>query len=196
MTQKTVLLAAAVLAALSAPQAGRSATAVPDLTEVAGRYRITSGSTIGFTVGQVGGGGIKGHFGQFAGSFNLKAGDLPHSIVSFDLKPQSVSTGQGRIDNFLRSPAVFDSGNYETISFRSEKVEKTGTDSARISGTLTAKGHSGPEVFDVKLTSWKGGKIAFNVSGRILRSHYAMDVGTPIYSNVVQFDMMIEGQRG
>jgi polyisoprenoid-binding protein YceI len=193
MTQRTVLLAAFL--ALSLPQAGKTATAVPDLADVAGRYRITSGSTIGFTVGQIGGGGIKGHFGQFAGTFNLKAGDLPHSVVSFELKPESVSTGQGRIDNFLRSPAVFDASEYETISFRSDRVDKTGTDSARISGTLTAKGRSLPEVFDVKLTSWNGGKIAFNVSGRILRSRYAMDVGTPIYSNVVQFDMVIEGQR-
>ncbi len=28
-----------------------------------------------------------------------------------------------------------------------------------------------------------------------MRSRYGMDVGTPIYSNVVQFDMMIEAQR-
>lgn len=193
MTRRAVLLAALLF--LSAPLAGKAETKEPDLAEVAGRYRITSGSTIGFTVDQIGGGGIKGHFGQFAGAFNLKAGDLPHSVVSFELKPESVSTGQGRIDNFLRSPAVFDASEFETISFRSDKVEKTSTDSARISGTLTAKGRSLPEVFDVKLTSWNGGKIAFNVSGRILRSRYAMDVGTPIYSNVVQFDMMIEGQR-
>jgi polyisoprenoid-binding protein YceI len=193
MTKRTVLLAA--LLAMSAPQAGRTAGTAPDLAEVAGRYRITPSSTIGFAVDQIGGGGIKGRFGQFTGTFNLKAGDLPHSVVSFELKPQSVSTGQGRVDNFLRSSAVFDAGHFETISFRSDSVQKTGTDTARISGTLTAKGHSGPEVFYVKLTSWNGGKIAFNVSGRILRSRYAMDVGTPIYSNVVQFDMMIEGQR-
>ncbi len=28
-----------------------------------------------------------------------------------------------------------------------------------------------------------------------MRSRYGMDVGTPIYSNVVQFDMTIRGQR-
>jgi polyisoprenoid-binding protein YceI len=47
----------------------------------------------------------------------------------------------------------------------------------------------------VKLTSWTGRAIGFNVSGNIYRSRYAMDVGTPIYSNVVRFDMTIEGQR-
>ena len=28
-----------------------------------------------------------------------------------------------------------------------------------------------------------------------MRSRYGMDVGTPIYSNVVLFDMIIRGQR-
>ncbi len=92
-------------------------------------------------------------------------------------------------------PLLFDSDHYDTITFRSNRVEQTGPDSARISGTLTAKGHSASESFDVKLTSWNGRSIGFTVSGKILRSHYAMDVGTPIYSNVVQFDMMVQGER-
>ncbi|MFB9950367.1 YceI family protein [Rhizobium puerariae] len=194
MTRKTTLFATLLVAA-SLPQTGL-AVDVPSLAEAAGRYAITGGSSIAFTVEQVGGGGIKGRFGRFSGTFNLKAGDLPHSMVNFELKPESVSTGQDRIDAFLRSGAVFDTGHFETISFRSERVEQTGPDSARITGTLTAKGRSSTESFDVKLTAWSGRRIAFNVSGRIFRSRYAMDVGTPIYSNVVQFDMKIEGLRG
>ncbi|SMF45852.1 YceI family protein [Neorhizobium sp. CSC1952] len=194
MTHKTTLIAALLVAA-SFPETSRSDIEVPSLSEVAGRYAITPGSRIAFTVDQVGGGGIKGKFGKFSGTFNLKAGDLPHSMVNFELKPGSVSTGQARIDAFLRSGAVFDTDHFDTISFRSNRVEQTGPDSARITGTLTAKGRSMSESFDVKLTGWSGRKIAFNVSGRIFRSRYAMDVGTPIYSNVVQFDMMIEGLR-
>nr|WP_250809554.1 YceI family protein [Neorhizobium tomejilense] len=194
MTRKTAVIAAMLLT-MSLPQASFSAVDVPSLTEAAGRYAITPGSRIAFAVDQVGGGGIKGKFGRFSGTFNLKAGDLAHSMVNFDLKPESVSTGQDRIDAFLRSGAVFDSSRFETISFRSERIEQTGPDSARITGTLTAKGHSSSEIFDVKLTSWNGRKIGFNVSGKIYRSRYAMDVGTPIYSNVVQFDMVIEGER-
>lgn len=45
------------------------------------------------------------------------------------------------------------------------------------------------------LANRQGSHIAFNVSGRIYRSRYGMDVGTPIYSNVVQFDMVIDGKR-
>jgi polyisoprenoid-binding protein YceI len=169
---------------------------VPSLAKAAGRYTISGSSTVAFRVDQMGGGGIKGRFGRFSGTFTLKAGDLAHAVVNFDLKPESVSTGQERVDAFLRSSAVFDCTRFDTITFRSDHVEQTGPDSARVTGTLTAKGHSAAESFDVKLTSWQGRTIGFNVSGRILRSHYAMDVGTPVYSNVVQFDMAIEGQRG
>ncbi|MBW6420969.1 YceI family protein [Rhizobium sp. XQZ8] len=194
MTQKSVLLATLLLSA-AFPAVGRSAVEVPSLSAAAGRYAITPKSNIGFAVDQVGGGGIKGRFGKFSGTFNLKAGDLAHSIVNFELQPESVSTGQDRVDAFLRSGAVFDTSHFEKITFRSERVEQTGPDSAHVSGTLTAKGHSSPESFDVKLTSFGDRSIAFNVSGKIFRSRYSMDVGTPIYSNVVQFDMMIEGQR-
>lgn len=182
-------------AAVLASTAHAQSPDVPKLADVAGRYAIIQSSRIGFTVGQVGGGGIKGVFGNFAGTFDLRADDLAHSAVSFELKPESVSTGQARIDNFLRSGAVFDTTHFDRISFRSARVEQTGRDTARIVGTLTAKGRSSSETFDVTLANRQGNRITFNVTGRIFRSRYGMDVGTPIYSNVVQFDMLINGQR-
>jgi len=186
----------AVLTAMTAfPAAAYSAVDVPSLAEAAGKYAISPSSHINFAVDQVGGGGIKGQFGKFSGVFDLKAGDLARSAVSFELKPDSVTTGQNRVDAFLRSGAIFDASHFDTITFRSNQVEQTGPDTARITGTLTAKGHSSSESFDVKLTSWNGRMISFSVSGRIFRSHFAMDAGTPIYSNVVAFEMMIEGQK-
>jgi len=194
MKPTTVFLTAMVLC-LSCPQLVQAATGVPSLAEAAGRYTITDTSSIRFRVSQVGGGGIKGSFGRFSGSFNLKAGDLSRAMVNFELNRQSGCTDQTRLDAFLRSDAVFDADQYDTITFRSDHVDQTGPDSAHVTGTLTAKGHSAAESFDVRLTSWNGRMIGFTVNGQILRSHYAMDVGTPIYSNVVEFDMIIEGRR-
>jgi polyisoprenoid-binding protein YceI len=196
MIRTTAFFALLLVGVSAVPETGRTAVDVPSLAAAAGRYVISNSSNIAFSVDQVGGGGIKGRFAKFSGSFNLKAGDLTHALVTFELKPDSVSTGQERVDSFLRSTAVFDAGHFDNISFRSEHIEQTGSDSARITGTLTAKGHSDTETFDVNLTSWNNRMIGFTVSGRIFRSHYAMDVGTPIFSNVVQFDMMIVGQRG
>lgn len=194
MAHKSAIFVASLLSA-SLPRAVYAAPNIPSLAEAAGRYSVTSASDIDFAVDQIGGGGIRGRFDNFSGTFTLKPGDLAHSTISFRLKPESVSTGQNRVDAFLRSDAVFDASRYNAISFRSDRIVQTGPDTASVSGTLTAKGHSARETFDVRLANWNGRTISFDVTGRILRSHYAMDVGTPIYSNVVQFNMMIEGQR-
>ena len=188
-------LAIAVLLIGCMPGPGAAAVKSAGLTQVAGRYMISASSNIGFVVEQVGGGGIRGRFGEFSGSFDLKPGNLSRSMVSFELLPESVTTGQTRIDEFLRSGAVFDAARYERIVFRSSRVEQTGADTARVTGIMTAKGHSSTEMFDVRLVEWGGRSIRFDVRGRIFRSRYDMDVGTPIYSNVVQFDMRITGQR-
>jgi polyisoprenoid-binding protein YceI len=194
MTLKASMILALSLAAMLADVAVPAAK-LPSLAEVAGRYAIAPSSNIAFTVGQVGRGGIKGRFGRFSGTFDLKSGNLAGSVVSFELRPESVSTGQNRMDEFLRSGAVFDTDRFDRISFRSSRIEKTGADTARVTGMLTAKGKTLPESFDVRLLGWTGRSISFSVRGRIFRSRYGMDVGTPMYSNVVQFDMTIEGQR-
>ena len=60
---------------------------------------------------------------------------------------------------------------------------------------LTARGKTSPASFQASLANHGKNSITFQVEGKILRSRYGMDVGTPIYSNVVQFDMQIDGQR-
>ncbi|WP_246304397.1 YceI family protein [Ensifer sesbaniae] len=178
------------------PGASLTFAAAPDLADAAGNYGITSASRIHFTVAQTGGGGgIAGDFGKFSGSFRIDRNDVGRSTVEFTLYPASVKTGEKRVEDFLKSSAVFDTANYSTVTFRSTNVKQTGPDTAAVEGTLTARGTSRKERFSVTLLDWNRGSIAFNIRGNIHRSPYGMDVGTPIYSNVVEFDMNIKGQR-
>ncbi|MEI2300374.1 YceI family protein [Ensifer sp. MJa1] len=188
-------IALAVLAAmLGAPPLATAAA--PDLADAAGNYGITSASRIHFTVAQAGGGGgIVGDFGKFSGNFRIDRNNIDRSSVEFTLYPDSVKTGEKRVEDFLKSSAVFDTSTYSTVTFRSTAVRQTGPATAAVEGTLTARGTSRTERFSVTLLDWKSGSIAFNIRGSIHRSPYGMDVGTPIYSNVVEFDMNIKGQR-
>jgi polyisoprenoid-binding protein YceI len=170
-------------------------TRADTLAEVAGRYNIQPSSHVGFTVAQVGGGGITGDFKKFSGVFSLNKSDISQSVISFTLYPESVSTGQARIESFLRSDAVFDSANFPTITFRSTQIKQTSADTAEVAGILTARGKSSPASFQANLADHGKNSIIFHVQGKVMRSRYGMDVGTPIYSNVVQFDMTIRGQR-
>ncbi|WP_455271847.1 YceI family protein [Rhizobium herbae] len=167
----------------------------PSLDDAAGRYDIDTSSQINFSVAQAGGGGISGKFGKFSGSFQLDSKDIRRSIVEFTLFPDTVQAGEPRIENFLRSNAVFNTANYSKIVFRSTKITRTGDDTAEIEGQLTAKGTTKTERFSAKLMKWNSQVISFHIEGNIYRGRYNMAVGIPIYSNVVQFDMTVNGQR-
>lgn len=184
---------ATLLAGVSlSPIASASADA---LSQAAGRYRIDKTSSIRFKVDQAGGGGIKGSFGSYSGSFQIDGKNVSKSIVTITLYPESVRANEARMENFLRSDAVFDVANYPEITFRSTSVTRIDDDEARIDGVLTARGKSRKAQFEATVKEQNGNAISFHVTGSIYRSPYGMDVGTPIYSNVVQFDMMLNGTR-
>ncbi|MBZ9669720.1 YceI family protein [Mesorhizobium sp. ES1-3] len=167
------------------------------LGDAAGSYTISqAGSAIRFTIGKAGGGGFDGAFARFKGTIRIDNKDIGRSKVDLTIYPESVGTGQGRIDAFLRSDAVFDAANSPEIQFRSTSVTRTGDTTALVAGRLTARGKTFPEKFSAELDGLKGGTIKFHVTGKVLRSRYGMDVGTPLYSNVVDFDMTLTGRRG
>ncbi|WP_442582945.1 YceI family protein [Mesorhizobium sp. ASY16-5R] len=182
----------ALAASLLLPAAPASADA---LSEAAGNYRIDSSSSINFKVDQVGGGGIDGSFGSYSGSFKIDGNNVSKSNVSITLFSKSVQAKQARITDFLRSDAVFDVANHPQITFRSTSVTRISDDEARIDGVLTARGKSRKAQFEATVGKRNGKAISFRVTGSIYRSPYGMDVGTPIYSNLVQFDMTLNGTR-
>lgn len=167
----------------------------PSLDDAAGRYNIDGSSQINFSVAQTGGGGISGKFGKFSGTFQLDGKDIRKSVVEFSLFPETVQTGEPRIEKFLRSSAIFDTANYPKIEFRSTKITQTGEDTAEIEGKLTAKGTTKTEHFSAKLVKWNRRVISFHIEGGIYRDRYHMSAGLPIYSNIVQFDMTVNGQK-
>ena len=180
---------------LLALTAGASAASAPSLDEAKGTYAIDPSSVVKFSVDQVGGGGIAGTFLKFSGHFKLDNRDIGQSVVQFVLYPESVATGEPRVEAFLRSSAVFDTENFSKITFNSTTVTRTGDDSADIDGQLTARGITRTERFHARLTQWNRRTIAFDITGGIYRSRYGMDVGTPIYSNVVKFNLSVKGTR-
>ena len=176
--------------------AAMPASSAPGLADAAGRYAISQqGSSIRFAIGQIDGGGLQGSFGRFSGTICIDGGNVARSRVELSIFPESVSTGQKRVDAFLKSNAVFDTANEPEIVFRSTSVRRVDADSAIVSGRLTARGKNAAETFTVKLESLNGKHVVLHVTGKVLRSRYGMDVGTPIYSNVVDFDMRFDAPK-
>jgi polyisoprenoid-binding protein YceI len=165
-----------------------------ELDDAAGVYAI-DGSSIRFSIGNAAGRSLSGGFRSFQGRIRIDGRDISRSRVDISIVPASVSTGQERVDRFLKSDAVFDAANERRITFTSSEIMRTGDSSATISGWMTARGRRFRETFQAELVELKGNRIRFHVTGRVLRSRYGMDVGTPIYSNVVNFDMQLTGRR-
>lgn len=184
------LLAAAVLLLVAA-----NAAQADTLSTLRGRYAIEASSRIAFSVSQIGGGGIDGVFSRFSGTIDLHPDEVARSSVTFSLRPESVMTGQSRVESFLRSSAVFDVAAYPVISFRSTAIRQVGDERAIIEGVLTARGITRREKFQATLIGRQGRTVAFHVVGDVFRSPYGMDVGTPIYSNITHFDMLLNGRR-
>jgi polyisoprenoid-binding protein YceI len=166
------------------------------LGDAAGHYVINSGgSTIGFAIPKAGGGALSGTFGRFRGDIRINGKNIANSRVDITIFPESVRTGESRTDAFLKSDAVFDTARETEIRFRSTSVKRTGDNTAVVSGPLTARGRTGNESFNVELRNLSGGAVSFRVTGKVLRSRYGMDAGTPIYSNIVNFDMILAARR-
>lgn len=164
------------------------------LADAAGRYRLAPESRISFHVGQMGGGGVDGIFPAFAGQFSLSA-EIERSEVDVTIDPRVIETVDPRITEFLKSEAVFNVDKHPAIRFRSTKVTRTGDRSAALEGLLSARGITRPARFSVDFEAAEGGTIRFRVTGKLSRALFGMEVGTPIYSNMVEFDMALVGQR-
>lgn len=165
------------------------------LSSAAGRYRIDPASRIGFSIAQVAGPGIKGVIPDITGRFDIDADKPARSFVEISLGPSSVRTGQERVENFLRSSAVFSIATYPQITFHSTSVVQDGPRSAVVEGILTARGVSRPETFHATFTDQQRGSVTFHVTGNIARLPYGMGIGVPLYSNTVAFDMDLKGVR-
>ncbi|WP_157014240.1 YceI family protein [Mesorhizobium xinjiangense] len=191
MLQRMAIIAAFLLLAL--PLRAQA----PSLADAAGRYVLTpQGSRLSFSVPAAGGRAIRGRFVRFAGRIDIPADNIERARVIITIFPESVATGERRVDNFLKSNAVFDVAHEHEITFRSTAVHRTGAATATVEGSLTARGHTFRETFRVRLAEFGRGRARFHVEGRVLRSRYGMDVGTPLYSNVVDFDMDLAARRG
>jgi polyisoprenoid-binding protein YceI len=163
-------------------------------SDAAGRYRILSSSRIHFSVAQAGGSAIEGEFKRFKGTFQIKK-NVGNSKVELSLEPGSVKAVDPRVEDFIKSEPVFDVANHPTVSFRSTDVKRTGDNTASIDGQLSAKGVTRPTRFSIAFKGQSGKNLKFHVTGKLSRAMFKMDVGTPIYSNMVVLDMDLVGQK-
>jgi polyisoprenoid-binding protein YceI len=93
-----------------------------------------------FSVRHMGISTVRGAFTKVSGSVQYDAADPSKSAIDVTIDASSVDTRVTMRDNDLRSPAFFDVAKYPTLTFKSRRVEPTGSGMLRVVGDLTIHG--------------------------------------------------------
>lgn len=126
-----------------------------------------------------------GKFAAVSGTLTLDEANPANSKVSVSIATATLMTGIAKFDEHLKSADFFDVAQYPAANFVSNQVEITGSDTAKVHGTLTLRGVAKPVVLDVKLN--KIGEFpmnhkktaGFSASTILKRSDFGMSYGLP-----------------
>ena len=96
-------------------------------------------SKVGFAITHLMISEVEGHFSEF--DITATATDtFDDAEFSVDIKTVSIDTDNDRRDDHLRSPDFFDAEKYPSITFKSNRFEKTGDKTFKLTGDLTMHG--------------------------------------------------------
>jgi polyisoprenoid-binding protein YceI len=188
---KTMLLALALFAAPAAALA--QATPDPNPANVKpGRYVVEPSHTrILFAVSHEGFTTWYGNFTGASGQLTLDPQKIDTASFDITVPANSITTTNTKLDGELNSPEWFDTAKYPTIEFKSEKLVRTGSNTAQVTGELTFHGVTRPETLNVTFNAGginpltKQYTIGFNATGELKRSDFNQSTYVPLIGDDV-----------
>ena len=131
---------------------------------------------------------VRGHFTDVVAKGEIDPENPSASKIDVTISVASLTTNNPQRDNDLRSSYFLELDKYPTITFKSTRIERTGTDTFDLTGDLTIKGITKPVTFKVKRYGeindpMMGHRIAYSAEGEINRKDFGMS-----------FDMLADGK--
>jgi polyisoprenoid-binding protein YceI len=93
---------------------------------------------------------VRGEFSKLTGNVILDSADLTRSSVDVSVETGSINTREPQRDEHLRSADFLDVANHPTMTFKSRRIEATGTEDFKLTGELTIRGVNREVTFDVE----------------------------------------------
>jgi polyisoprenoid-binding protein YceI len=179
-------LALSITPALAAPEQAGSAPPPPVPT---GAYAIDKAhSSLVFRVNHIGFSNYTAQFAKFDASMTFDPTHPEKSSITATIDPRSLllpTPPAGFLDSLLGKDWL-NAVAFPQITFRSTKVEKTGSNTARISGELALHGVKHPVVLQATYNGGYAGhpldpraRIGFSVRASFKRSDFGMVYGIP-----------------
>lgn len=142
-----------------------------------------------------------GHFRDFDGTILFDKDDVAKSSVSIAIKTASVDTHYEDRDADLRSSNFFNAVEFPEMTFKSTTIEKTGDNTAKITGDFTLLGVTEPLTLEVTFNregpdefsdDYKAG---FSARGSLKRSDFGMTYAIPAIGDEVELMIEVEAIR-
>ena len=123
---------------------------------------------------------VKGHFPKVRGVLKLDESDLTKSTVEAEIDAASIETREADRDAHLKSADFLDVEKYPTLTFRSERVTKTGDGEVCVEGDLTIHGVTRKVTFEVEGPTppakdpWGNMRLAISANAKINRKDFGL----------------------
>jgi polyisoprenoid-binding protein YceI len=171
-----------------------SLLATASLSAVAAqKYDIDTGhSQITYTWNHLGFSNNSGTLEKISGDFELDTADLTKSSISVTMPLDGIHTGVPKLDAHLKTAEFFDAAKFPEITFKSTKVEKSGTDGLMVSGDLSMHGVTKPIVLHAKVNKigdnamMKTKSAGFDADFTFKRSDFGLSYGVPAVSDDIR----------
>jgi polyisoprenoid-binding protein YceI len=149
---------------------------------------------------------VGGQFRDFAGTIVFDAEHLEASRVEFVIQAASIDTSVTDRDAHLRSDDFFAVDKHPEITFVSDRVVRTGTDTFTVSGVLTLRGIARRVELPVTYLGaakdpWGNEKVAFEAAIRLNRKDFgltwnaALETGGLLVGDDVDVQLNVQAAR-
>jgi polyisoprenoid-binding protein YceI len=123
---------------------------------------------------------VNGSFNEFSGNVEFDESNPTNSSVDITIDAASVSTGQQRRDDHLRSPDFFDVERYPVLVFKSKRVEQNDDHNGRLIGDLTIRDVTREVALDVEYAGqakspWGTVSAGFSAQATINRKDWGLN---------------------
>lgn len=137
-------------------------------------------SQIGFSVKHMMFSTVRGDFRGFEGTIVVDNDNPAHSTVEVTIDASTITTGDAKRDEHLRSADFFDVAVYPTITFKSTSIDFESADDFTINGELTMHGVTAPVKIKAEQTGegtnpWGVDVAGFEGSTKVNRKDFGLN---------------------
>jgi polyisoprenoid-binding protein YceI len=147
---------------------------------------------------------VRGEFKGVTGTVNWDDADITKCTIDVTIDTKTVTTGEEKRDQHLKSPDFFDVEKFPTMTFKSKKVESAGAGKLKVTGDLTIHGVSKEVVLSVEGPTpavkdpWGNTRVAISATTQVNRQDFGvkwnanMDGGGVVVGDTVNITIDLE----